>query len=175
MLERYGARTTMITVALGGLLAAAVPARADVAATGTFGIDISVPFPFTSGTFDGAITSFDPGPFMIGATAVDLATDIVSMTIPAGNLTNIDLGALAVTFDFAATDDDLTVNDLDFTGAGVAVCNDAITCAQGQGTFVADVTSLTDPSGLLPTGFVYTFDGTVFVDPGPSTPPASSA
>jgi hypothetical protein len=72
-----------------------------------------------------------------------------------------------VTFDFEATDDNVTPSDLDFTGAGVAVCNDALTCAQGQGTFVADVSNLVDPNGVLPAGYVYTFDGTVFVDPGP--------
>lgn len=153
------------TALLAGLLSAGI-ARADVAATGTFGINVDVSFPFTSGTFDGAITGFDGGPFMVGATPVDLATDVVSMTIPTSNLLNIDIGALAVTFDVSAVDDDLTLNDFGFAGGGVAVCEDAITCAQGQGTFVGDITSLTDPSDLLPDGWVYTFDGTVMVSAG---------
>jgi hypothetical protein len=164
MLKRHG-RRTWTGLVLAGALVWIGSARADVAATGTFGINVHLSFP--TGTFDGAITGFDTGPFDVGGNPVDLATDVGSMTIPTGNLTQIDIGALAVTFDFAATDDNLTVNDLDFTGAGVAVCDDAITCSQGQGTFVADVTSLTDPGGLLPGGFVYTFDGTVVVDPGP--------
>src|SRR5512144_841995 len=38
-------------------------ARAEVAAKGTFGINVHVSAPFTSGTFDGEITAFDAGPF----------------------------------------------------------------------------------------------------------------
>lgn len=166
MLTGHGCHT-WTGLALAAALTCAAPAAADVAATGTFGIDIDVSFPFQMGTFDGAITGFDPGPFNVGGTPVDLATDVGTMSIPVGNLTEIDVQALAVTFDFDATDDDLTANDLDFSGAGIAVCNDAITCAQGQGTFVADVSNLVDPNGVLPTEFVYTFDGTVLVDPGP--------
>jgi hypothetical protein len=158
--------TWMTTALVAGLLSAATT-RADVAATGAFGIDVDASFPFTSGTFDGAITGFDAGPFTVGATPVDLATAIGTMTIPTSNLTSIDVGALAVTFDVSVTDDDLTANDLDFSGGGVAVCDDAVTCAQGQGSFVADVTSLTDPSNLLPDDYVYTFDGTVMVSAGP--------
>lgn len=161
--------TSIGRIAVAGALLAglAMPAAADVAATGTFGIDIHVSFPFASGTFDGAITGFDAGPFDVGGTPVDLATDVGTMSIPTGNLTNIDIGALAVTFDFMAVDDDLTANDFGFSGAGVAVCDDAITCAQGQGSFVSDLSAIVDPSDVLPDGFAYTFDGTVFVDPGP--------
>lgn len=155
-----------ITTAFVAYLLVAGTARADVAATGTFGINVDVPAPFTSGTFDGAITSFASGPFMVGATPVDLETDIGSMTIPTSNLLGVDVSALAVTFDVSVTDDGLTAKNLDFAGGGVAVCDDAITCAQGQGSFVGDITSLTDPDDLLPDGYVYTFDGTVMVSAG---------
>jgi hypothetical protein len=161
-----GLRHAGSTLLLVALLVCARSGSADVAATGMFGIDIDVNFPPTSGTFSGAITSFDAGPFSVGGNAVDLQTDIVSMSL-AGNLTNINIPALAVTFDFDATDDDLTANDLDFAGAGIAVCDNQVTCFQGQGSFVGDLSGFVDPNDVLPDGFVYTFDGRVFVDPGP--------
>lgn len=147
---------------IGGVLMAA-PTRADVAATGTFGIDVDVPFPFTSGTFAGSITGFDTGPFLVGGAPVDLATDIVRMSIVNGVIPAIDIPALAATFAFDAVDEAFTANALEFTGAGVAVCVNAISCSQGAGTFVGDVTSIVDPDGLLPDGYVYTFDGTLAV------------
>ena len=148
-------------------LAATPAARAEVAATGTFGIDISVSFPFSSGTFDGSITGFDAGPFSVGGTPVDLQGDVATMSLVNGMIPSINIPALAATFNFDAVDDGATANALGFHGAGVAICTDAITCVQGQGTFVADVSAITDPNGVLPAGYVYTFDGTVAVDPGP--------
>jgi hypothetical protein len=136
--------------------------RADVAATGTFGIDISVPFPFTSGTFDGQITGFNAGPFSVGGTPVDLQSAVGMMTIANGNIPAIDVPALAATFDF-----DAVSGPLSFEGAGVAVCSsNIINCAAGQATFVGDFTSLTDPGNLLPDGYVYVFDGTGGDNPG---------
>jgi hypothetical protein len=159
-------------IASGLLMATAVlagrGARAEVAAKGMFGINVHVSFPFTSGTFDGDITSFDTGPFMAGGSAVDLETDIVTMSITNGQIPNINIPALAATFNFDAVDDNATAKNLSFHGAGIAVCTDAITCAQGQGTFVGDMSSIADPDALLPDGLVYTFDGTVTVDPGPT-------
>src|SRR5262245_11861240 len=104
--------------AMLGLLAMAVAARADVAATGTFGIDISVPFPYTSGTFSGQITGFDAGPFSVGGTPVDLATWVGTMNIVNGNLPSINVPGLAANFNF-----DATSGALGFHGAGIAVCS----------------------------------------------------
>ena len=144
------------------------PALAEVAATGSFGINVDVDlFPVPMGTFDGEITGFNAGPFSVGGTPVALATDIAGMNIVNGQIPQIDLNALAATFTFTLDDKGTTANSLTLDGAGRAICTDAITCAQGQGTFVADVTSVADPNGLLPDGYVYTFDGTVAVDPGP--------
>src|SRR5689334_17619316 len=142
-------------------------ARADVAATGTFGINVHVSFPFTSGTFDGTITGLDTGPFTAGGGSVDLKTDIGMMSITNGQIPAINIPALAATFSFDAADSNLTAKSLSFTGAGIAVCTDAITCAQGAGSFVGDVTSITDPDALLPDPLAYTFDGTVMVSSGP--------
>jgi hypothetical protein len=143
------------------------PARAEVAATGAFGIDVDVPFPFNMGTFDGEITGFDAGPFDVGGTPVALATDIGGMSIVNGQIPTINIPALTATFTFMLDDQNTTGNSLALTAEGRAICTDALTCAQGQGTFVADVTGITDPNGLLPDTHVYTFDGTVAVDPGP--------
>jgi len=149
---------------VGVVLVVASGARAEVAATGTFGIDISVSgFPPTSGTFNGMITGFD-GPFMVGGTPVDLQSAIGTMSILTGVIPTINVPALAVTFEFDAADNGATANTLGFHAAGLAKCDNAIACAQGFGTFVADVTSQSDPNALLPDGYAYTFDGTVGVD-----------
>jgi len=162
------ARGLAVAIGIIGLvLAARSPAWGDVAATGSFGIDVSVPPPFTSGTFDGEITGFNAGPFTVGGTTVNLATGITQMNIINGNIPQINLQSLAATFDFDADDENLTANSLSFEGAGRAICTDLATCSQGQGTFVADVSNIVDPQDLLPDGYVYTFDGTVAVDPGP--------
>jgi hypothetical protein len=145
----------MAVVAFGGV------ARADVAATGAFGINVDVPFPFTSGTFNGEITSFNGGPFSVGGTSVDLSNGVGAMDINNGVISAINLNALAATFSFTLADQGGTVHSLGITGAGRAVCTDAVTCAKGQGTFVAEVDGTTDPDGLLPAGPAYVFDGTV--------------
>lgn len=163
------ARDRLTRMARGLLVATLVlvgRAHAEVAATGTFGINVHVSFPFTSGTFDGTITGFDTGPFMAGGSSIDLKTDIGMMSITNGMIPAINIPALAATFNFDAVDSNLTAKNLSFHGAGIAVCTDAITCAQGQGTFVGDVTSVTDPDALLPDPLVYTFDGTVMVSSG---------
>jgi hypothetical protein len=169
--EAFMTRDSLNRIARGLLVATLVlvgrGAHGEVAATGTFGIDVHVSFPFTSGTFDGTITGFNAGPFMAGGTPINLQTDIGTMSIDNGQIPQINASALAATFNFDANDANLTAKNLSFHGAGIAVCTDAITCAQGQGTFVGDVTSITDPDNLLP-NLVYTFDGTVVVDPGPT-------
>ena len=145
-----------------GSLISARPGLAAVASTGSFGIDISVPFPYTSGTFDGGITGFNAGPFSVGGTPVDLAGNVGTMTIANGNIPAIDIPALAATFNFDAVSAPLT-----FEGAGVAVCStNIVACAAGQASFVGDVSNITDPGNLLPDGWVYTFDGTAGDNPG---------
>lgn len=166
----YPVRRTRARAALllaGLLLALPRASLGAPAGTGTFGIDVDVDFPFTSGTFTGTITSFDAGPFVVGSANVDLATAIGSMSIVNGTIPAINIPALSATFTFDAADQGATSNALDFSGAGYAICTDAITCVEGQGTFVGDVTGIVDPDDVLPDGFVYTFDGTVAVDPGP--------
>lgn len=153
-------------VLLGLVLGGSGAAWGDVAATGTFGIDVHVSAPFTSGTFDGTITGFDNGPFTAGGTPVDLESTIGTMAID-GTIPAISLSTLTATFNFDATDQSVA-NDLSFHAAGVAICTDAFTCAQGQGTFVADVSNIVNPQSVVPGGLVYTFDGTVEVDPGPT-------
>jgi hypothetical protein len=164
-MSNLGKRLARGMVVVAAVISAA-QARAEVAATGTFGIDVDVPFPFTSGTFDGEL-AFDAGAFSVGGTPVDLNTDIGAMKLGNGQIPAIDLGALAATFTCDLTDDNFTSNSLALALSGRAVCTDALTCAQGQGTFVGDVTGITDPDDVLPDGVVYTFDGTVEVDPGP--------
>jgi hypothetical protein len=137
--------------------------RADVAATGTFGIDIDVNIITQTGTFDGEITGFNAGPFSVGGTPVDLAGNVGTMNIVNGNIPSFNIPALAANFNFDATSPALT-----FEGEGIAVCStNIIDCAAGQATFVGDITSLTDGSNLLPDGYVYTFDGTGGDNPGP--------
>ena len=156
---RWGVRGLLMVLATGGI------ARADVAAKGTFGIDISVTLfpPPATGTFDGQITSFDAGPFPVGGTEVDLASNVGTMNIVDGDIPSINVPALAATFDF-----DAVSAPLSFSGAGMAVCStDIVACAAGQATFVGDFTGLVDGSNLLPDGYVYTFDGTGGDNPGP--------
>src|ERR1044071_8854890 len=97
-------------------------ARAEVAATGTFGIDVDVPFPFTSGTFDGEITSFNGGPFTVGGNNVDLGTGVGGMNITNGVISSINVNALAASFSFTLADKGSTANTLSIAGAGRAVC-----------------------------------------------------
>src|SRR5262249_20080820 len=99
--------------------------------------------------------------------SVDLKTSLVGMSITNGQIPAINIPALAATFSFDATDNGATANSLDFHGAGVAVCTNAVSCSQGAGTFVGDVSTITDPNSLLPDASVYTFDGTVAVSSGP--------
>ena len=154
-------RRRSMCVALATLVIAS-GARADVAATGTFGIDIDVPFPFTSGTFNGQITGFDAGPFAVGGVPVDLATTVGTMNIVNGSIPSINVPGLAANFSF-----DAVSAPLGFSGAGIAVCSsNIIACAAGEATFVGQFTSLTDGSNLLPDGYVYLFDGTGRDNPG---------
>jgi hypothetical protein len=147
----------MTVLALGANVA-----RADVAATGDFGIDISVNLITQTGTFDGQITAFDAGPFSVGGTPVDLASGVGTMTIANGNIPSFNIPALAANFNF-----DAVSGPLSFEGAGIAVCSsNIINCAAGQATFVGDITNLVDGSDLLPDGYVYTFDGTGGDNPG---------
>jgi hypothetical protein len=162
--KRSMARAVAVVVAI--VVAGHGSVKAEVAATGTFGIDVDVPFPFTSGTFNGQITNFDAGPFSVGGTGVDLGTGVGGMGITNGVISAINLNALAASFSFTLADQGGTLNMLSITGAGRAVCTDAITCAQGQGTFVADVSGATDPNDLLPDAPKYVFDGTVTVSSG---------
>jgi len=155
-------RSAWAAILAGGLVLWARVGMAAVASTGSFGIDIDVDFPFTSGTFDGGITSFNAGPFSVGGTPVDLAGNVGSMTIANGNIPAINIPALAATFDF-----DAVSAPLSFEGAGVAVCStNIVACAAGQASFVGDISNITDPGNLLPDGWVYTFDGTAGDNPG---------
>lgn len=62
MARVLGALVLVVTAASG--------VQADIAATGTYGINVSVGgFP-PSGTFDGNITGFAAGPFSVGGTPV---------------------------------------------------------------------------------------------------------
>src|ERR1044071_7882143 len=68
--KRSIARAVAVVAAV--VVAGSGVARAEVAATGMFGINVHISAPFTSGTFDGEITSFNAGSFSVGGTAVDL-------------------------------------------------------------------------------------------------------
>jgi hypothetical protein len=151
--KRSIARTVAVVVAV--VLAGNGPARAEVAATGTFGINVDIDiFPTPMGTFTGEITSFNAGPFSVGGTNVDLGVGVGGMDITNGQIPSINVGALAATFSFSLADQNSTLNNLDITAAGRAVCTDAITCAQGAGTFVAEVTARQIPTACAPNAAV---------------------
>jgi hypothetical protein len=122
------------------------------AGTGTFDIDThGVP---PNVTFDGTLT-FGNDPRMVGGTPVNLGTSVGA--IPYDGNAAINVQALSATFDLTASEVGFA-----FTGEGSGACTGG--CINGTATFVGEVTSLTDPSTFLPSGFAYTFDGSVFID-----------
>src|SRR5215470_7336834 len=102
MVRHFSTTVARVTV-VGLVVALRSAAFAATAATGTFGINVSVPFPYTSGTFNGMITGFDTGPFDVGGASVDLKTSLVGMSITNGQIPAINIPALASTFSFDAT------------------------------------------------------------------------
>jgi hypothetical protein len=134
------------------VLVAASPVLADVAATGTFDIQLTGAPPNV--TFDGDI-SFDAGVRSALGWDVNMAADVGDMTF-AGDAV-VDTVRKSATFDLNA----MSGGDFAFTTPGAARCASA-GCVNGQGTFTGRL-ALTDPSGVLKGG-VFTFDGTAAVD-----------
>jgi hypothetical protein len=128
------------------------PARADVAATGTFDIDVNG---FPTVAFDGGI-GFDTDGFSVGGTPVDLAGDVGPMTYTGSAVVNTS--TLSAPFSLTATG-----TDFSFDAAGTAACTTS-TCTQGVATFVGALGTITDPMGHLPAGYAYTFDGSVQIN-----------
>jgi hypothetical protein len=133
------------------VLVAASRVLADVAATGTFDIQLSGAPP--SVTLGGDI-SFDAGVREALGWQVNMAADVGDMTY-AGNGV-VDAAQKSATFDLNA----MSGGDFAFTTAGAARCAGA-GCVNGQGTFTGRLT-LTDPDGVLKGG-VFTFDGTAAI------------
>src|SRR5262245_49919266 len=117
--------------------------RADVAATGTFGITL-LPGAPPSVSFDGDIT-FDPGTRSALGAFVDMATDVGDMTFEGTGTVNVANESAA--FDLTAESD----GDFDFSASGVASCENA-GCLDGRGNFGGRLTEITDPGGVLPDG-----------------------
>jgi hypothetical protein len=135
------------------LLLPAVPAHADVAATGSFDITLSLTppnVPFSGNIF------FDGVERTALGRAIDLDTDVGDMTFEGDAVVNV--AAESATFDLSAESD----VDFQFTSSGAGSCETA-GCVNGRGTFAGRFTTITDPSGLLPAG-VYTFDGTAEIN-----------
>ena len=124
-----------------------------VAATGTFGINVHSSFPFTSATFDGSL-AFTNQSHDVGGTIVNLSS--VS-PLPYTGTAALFLNQLRATFDLSATN-----GTFGFPGSGEAACTAA--CIGGSATFIGNVDEAGITGGLLPSGFDYTFDGTVAID-----------
>jgi hypothetical protein len=139
------------------VLATSTTAWGAVAGTGSFDIDVHTSFPFTSATFDGTLT-FDDQSFMVGGTSVNMSA--VS-PLPYSGDAALFLNQLRATFDVT-----MSKAGFSFDGSGEAACTNA--CINGSATFVGDVdeSSIVDTGGVLPSGFDYTFDGTVAIDSG---------
>jgi hypothetical protein len=136
-------------------LVAALPPGAAwgaTAGTGTFDIDVNGIPPNV--TFDGTLTFANQG-HMVGGTAVNLGMDVGA--IPYSGSAVVNVQALSATFDLTASKTGFA-----FTGAGSGACTGG--CINGTATFVGALSSLTDPSMLLPPGYAYTFDGSIFIN-----------
>lgn len=135
------------------VLATALTARSEPAATGSFTIDFSGFPPNVTWTGD---LAFDPGTFMVGGSTVDLGSAVGTMTH--SGVATVSIPTLSATYTLSATD---TV--LGFSGSGVAACETG-TCVNGSASFVTMLNTIDDPTVLLPGGYAYTFDGTIFID-----------
>jgi hypothetical protein len=134
------------------VLLSAARVSADVAATGSFDIDLSGAPPNVP--FSGDI-SFDAGVRSALGWQVNMAADVGDMTFDGDAV--VDAAARSATFDLNA----MSGGDFAFTSAGVARCEGA-GCLNGRGTFVGRLV-LTDPDDVLQGG-VFTFDGTAAID-----------
>jgi hypothetical protein len=141
------------------LLLPGARARADVAATGTFDIAVSLTPPNVP--FDGEI-SFDTGSRTALGATVDMAGDVGDMTFEGDAV--VDVNAESATFSLVAE----STGDFEFGAMGAGSCESS-GCVGGSATFAGRFTSITDPDDVLPDG-VYTFDGTAeisFLGQGP--------
>lgn len=129
-------------------------ARADVAGTGTFSIDLALTPPNVP--FDGTITFDDATQSVLGA-SVNLATDVGDMTFEGTAV--VDVNAESATFTLTSEADE---TDFDFDAEGAGSCTSS-GCVGGTGTFAGRFTRINDPDAVLPDG-VYTFDGTAAID-----------
>lgn len=140
-------------LAVALLLMSVARALADVAATGTFGIQLNGLPPNVP--FSGDIT-FDPGAHTALGRSVDMAADVGDMTFEGDAVVNV--AQRSATFDLGAE----SAGDFEFTAAGAGSCETA-GCVSGRGTFAGRFTTITDPGDVLDGG-IFTFDGTAAID-----------
>lgn len=150
--------TSRLLPALTLILFAASQVLADVAATGTFDIQLSGAPP--SVTFAGDI-SFDAGVRTALGWQVNMASDVGDMTYEGNAVVNA--AEKSATFDLDA----MSGGDFAFATTGAARCESA-GCVNGRGTFTGRLV-LTDPDGVLKGG-VFTFDGTAAISTTGSGP-----
>lgn len=154
-MTRQNAHRALATLVLGVVVVLHVArAAAEVAGTGTFDFT-GHGFP-PNVTFDGDIT-FDDAIFNVGGVDVNLGTSVGMMTYSGSAVVNTP--QLRATFDLTADDPN---SDFAFTGSGSGACQNA--CLGGSATFAGQLTSVTDPGGVLPDPFRYTFDGTIAIN-----------
>jgi FlaG/FlaF family flagellin (archaellin) len=127
-------------------------AVADVAATGTFDIQLAGSPPTVPVTGD---ITFDAGVRSALGWEVSMAADVGDMSFEGDAV--VDAAQKSATFDLSAA----SGGDFAFTTAGSARCQSA-GCVNGRGTFVGRL-SLTDPDDVL-RGGIFTLDGTAVID-----------
>jgi len=150
-------RRTLLGPALlaGLLLFPALRASADVAATGSFDITLTLTPPNVP--FSGTIF-FDSGTHTALGRSVDMLGDVGNMHFEGDAVVNI--AAESATFDLTA--EALSASDFAFDASGAGQCESS-GCVNGRGTFAGRFETITDPDDVLADG-VYTFDGTAEID-----------